>query len=61
VSVGTAVFGDPAAPVRVLGELEAALDERGFASAAAAVGFAHLDHRARADRLAPVAPEAAAS
>ena len=33
VSVGTAVFGDPSAPVRVLAELEQALDERGFASA----------------------------
>ena len=32
VSVGTAVFGDPSAPVRVLAELEQALDERGFAS-----------------------------
>ena len=58
VSVGTAVFGDPRAPVRVLAELDAALDERGFASVADAVGFAH---RAPAQRLAPVAPEAAAS
>jgi dihydroorotate dehydrogenase (NAD+) catalytic subunit len=41
VSVGTAVFGDPHAPVRVLAELEAALDERGFASLADAVGYAH--------------------
>jgi dihydroorotate dehydrogenase (NAD+) catalytic subunit len=41
VSVGTAVFGDPSAPVRVLAELEQALDERGFASVADAVGFAH--------------------
>jgi dihydroorotate dehydrogenase (NAD+) catalytic subunit len=41
VSVGTAVFGDPTAPVRVLAELEAALDERGFASLADAVGHAH--------------------
>jgi dihydroorotate dehydrogenase (NAD+) catalytic subunit len=41
VSVGTAVFGDPSAPVRVLAELEEALDERGFASVADAVGFAH--------------------
>jgi dihydroorotate dehydrogenase (NAD+) catalytic subunit len=40
VSVGTAVFGDPHAPVRVLAELEAALDERGFASLADAVGYA---------------------
>jgi dihydroorotate dehydrogenase (NAD+) catalytic subunit len=41
VSVGTAVFGDPNAPVRVLSELEQALDERGFASLADAVGYAH--------------------
>ena len=51
VSVGTAVFGDPSAPIRVLAELEAALDERGFASVADAVGFAHLDRFARAARL----------
>src|SRR5581483_2361370 len=41
VSVGTAVFGDPDAPVRVLAELEQALDERGFGSVAEAVGVAH--------------------
>jgi dihydroorotate dehydrogenase (NAD+) catalytic subunit len=41
VSVGTAVFGDPSAPLRVLAELEQVLDERGFASFADAVGFAH--------------------
>ncbi len=41
VSVGTSVFGDPTAPVRVLGELAAALTERGFARAADAVGLAH--------------------
>jgi dihydroorotate dehydrogenase (NAD+) catalytic subunit len=52
VSVGTAVFGDPSAPVRVLAELEQALDERGFASLNDAVGFAHLDKIARAGRLA---------
>jgi dihydroorotate dehydrogenase (NAD+) catalytic subunit len=45
VSVGTAVFGDPHAPVRVLAELDAALDERGFASVADAVAFAHRDER----------------
>jgi dihydroorotate dehydrogenase (NAD+) catalytic subunit len=50
VSVGTAVFGDPGAPVRVLAELEAALDERGFASLPDAVGFAHLDEFSRATR-----------
>ena len=41
VSVGTAVFGDPNAPIRVLSELEQALDDRGFASLADAVGHAH--------------------
>lgn len=50
VSVGTAVFGDPNAPIRVLDELDAALDERGFASLADAVGYAHRDP---ADRLSP--------
>ena len=41
VSVGTAVFGDPTAPIRILRELEQALDERGFASLRDAVGVAH--------------------
>jgi dihydroorotate dehydrogenase (NAD+) catalytic subunit len=41
VSVGTAVFGDPDAPMRVLRELDEALDERGFASVAEAIGHAH--------------------
>ncbi|MEP6597856.1 MAG: dihydroorotate dehydrogenase [Actinomycetota bacterium] len=51
VSVGTAVFGDPSAPVRVLQELEAALDERGFRSLGDAVGFAHLSDSERMQRL----------
>ena len=41
VSVGTSVFGDPTAPVRVLHELAAALEERGFARLSDAVGLAH--------------------
>jgi dihydroorotate dehydrogenase (NAD+) catalytic subunit len=41
VSVGTAVFGDPGAPVRVLRELAGALAERGFPSVRHAVGRAH--------------------
>jgi dihydroorotate dehydrogenase (NAD+) catalytic subunit len=41
VSVGTTVFGDPCAPVRVLRELREALDERGFARLEDAVGLAH--------------------
>jgi dihydroorotate dehydrogenase (NAD+) catalytic subunit len=61
VSVGTAVFGDPSAPIRVLAELEAALDERGFGALTDAVGFAHLDRSARVGRLVPSAEEAAAS
>ena len=41
VSVGTAVFNDPCAPVRVLRELDEALDARGFDSLRQAVGYAH--------------------
>jgi dihydroorotate dehydrogenase (NAD+) catalytic subunit len=41
VSVGTTVFGDPTAPVRVLAELEQALGERGIDRLADAVGLAH--------------------
>ncbi len=52
VSVGTAIFGDPSAPVRVLTELEQALDERGFASLSDAVGYAHQDRPRPSTRLA---------
>jgi len=47
VSVGTAVFNDPSAPVRVQRELALALEQRGFARLADAVGYAHrgLPHR----------------
>jgi dihydroorotate dehydrogenase (NAD+) catalytic subunit len=41
VSVGTTVFGDPRAPLRILDELAVALAERGFSSVAEAVGLAH--------------------
>jgi dihydroorotate dehydrogenase (NAD+) catalytic subunit len=51
------VFGDPTAPVRVLAELERALDERGFASVADAIGYAH---RPPAERLASAAAAPAA-
>ena len=57
VSVGTAVFNDPDAPMRICAELEQALDERGFASVAEAVGHAH---RAPQHRMVPSAAEAAA-
>ncbi len=41
VSVGTTVFGDPTAPVRVLAELRQALVDRGFERFSDAVGLAH--------------------
>lgn len=41
VAVGTTVFNDPSAPLRVLTELRQALAERGFAKFTDAVGFAH--------------------
>ena len=41
VSVGTAVFGDPNAPVRVLRELRSALAARGMSSLREVVGVAH--------------------
>ena len=54
VSVGTAVFGDPAAPMRVLAELERALADRGFAALRDAIGYGHLTQEERAART-PVA------
>ena len=41
VSVGTTIFNDPSAPVRVLAELRMALAERGFTRFADAIGYAH--------------------
>jgi dihydroorotate dehydrogenase (NAD+) catalytic subunit len=41
VAVGTAIFHDPRAPVRILGELRDALTARGFRRLADAVGYAH--------------------
>ena len=41
VSVGTTVFGDPSAPVRVLRELEQALAERGIDRLSDVIGLAH--------------------
>ena len=43
VSVGTAVFNDPSAPMRIQQELAAALADRGFASVSDAVSYAHRD------------------
>jgi dihydroorotate dehydrogenase (NAD+) catalytic subunit len=41
VQIGTAIFNDPSAPVRVIGELRAELARRGFGKVSDAVGFAH--------------------
>jgi dihydroorotate dehydrogenase (NAD+) catalytic subunit len=41
VSVGTAIFHDPSAPVRILRELEEELERHGFGSVTEAVGYAH--------------------
>lgn len=41
VSVGTATFNDPSAPMRVQQELQWALAERGFRSLQSAIGYAH--------------------
>ncbi|MEZ0068651.1 dihydroorotate dehydrogenase (NAD+) catalytic subunit [Streptacidiphilus sp. MAP12-20] len=41
VAVGTAIFNDPGAPLRVLDELRAALAARGFAKLTDAIGYAH--------------------
>lgn len=51
VSVGTAVFHDPSAPIRVQQELQRALGARGFARFRDAVSFAHrpVDTRTEAD------------
>lgn len=55
VSVGTVVFGDPSAPVRVLAELDALLAARGFGSVREAIGYGH---RPLSDeRVLPPAPE----
>lgn len=41
VSVGTAVFGDPTAPVRIIDELRTALAERGIKNLSDVIGRAH--------------------
>ena len=55
VSVGTAVFNDPSAPMRVQTELTAALAERGFSSLREAIGHAHrgLPHRLHSESEDP--------
>jgi dihydroorotate dehydrogenase (NAD+) catalytic subunit len=43
ISIGTATFGNPTAVTKVKNELEAILIQKGFASVAEAVGFAHRE------------------
>jgi dihydroorotate dehydrogenase (NAD+) catalytic subunit len=54
VSVGTAVFGDPMAPMRIMRELDEALDERGFDSLRDVIGLAHLTRQERAAARSPL-------
>ncbi|HVE64664.1 MAG TPA: dihydroorotate dehydrogenase [Mycobacteriales bacterium] len=53
VQVGTAVFGDPGAPARVLAELRTALATRGIDAFADAVGLAHRPPETPARSAAP--------
>jgi dihydroorotate dehydrogenase (NAD+) catalytic subunit len=60
VSVGTTVFGDPSAPVRILAELEQALAERGIERLRDVVGLAHRPPELRLPEAPdPVGDEAA--
>jgi dihydroorotate dehydrogenase (NAD+) catalytic subunit len=59
VSVGTAIFHDPHAPVRILAELREALAARGFRRLSDAVGHAHRGAGAGSGAVRPPAPEPA--
>jgi dihydroorotate dehydrogenase (NAD+) catalytic subunit len=41
VQVGTVIFNDPSAPIRIVRELRSELAARGFAKVSDAIGFAH--------------------
>jgi dihydroorotate dehydrogenase (NAD+) catalytic subunit len=47
IQVGTVIFNDPSAPIRIVHELADELAGRGFAKAADAVGLAHLARSGR--------------
>lgn len=59
VSVGTVVFGDPSAPVRVLRELATALAERGVERVSDVIGYAHRAAGHEPLREAAAAPDEA--
>jgi dihydroorotate dehydrogenase (NAD+) catalytic subunit len=52
VSVGTAVFNDPTAPIRIITELRQELAARGFSSLREAIGFAHRTAEQQAEFFA---------
>ncbi len=56
VSIGTTLFHDPTAPMRIQAELTAALAERGFPRLRDAIGFAHLTPQEQAARLGRAVP-----
>jgi dihydroorotate dehydrogenase (NAD+) catalytic subunit len=56
VSVGTAVFHDPSAPIRVLYELREALARRGFRRLSDAIGYAHRPARPSVTAVPEVGP-----
>ncbi|MFM1917401.1 MAG: hypothetical protein RJB01_916 [Actinomycetota bacterium] len=60
VSVGTAIFNDPLAPMRIHGELQEELAARGFTRLLDAVGYAHRDV-VEEDEVALVLDSASAS
>jgi dihydroorotate dehydrogenase (NAD+) catalytic subunit len=58
VSIGTTLFHDPTAPMRILDELTRALHERGFTSLREAVGYAHRDVEPQPAHGGPVETDA---
>jgi dihydroorotate dehydrogenase (NAD+) catalytic subunit len=61
VSVGTEIFHDPTAPIRILAELGDTLAARGFDSVRAAVGFAHVARAPAANAAGEVGRDAPAA
>jgi dihydroorotate dehydrogenase (NAD+) catalytic subunit len=53
VEVGTAIFNDPSAPIRVARELQQVLGDRGFDAVSDAVGHAHRNTTPVLDEPAP--------
>jgi dihydroorotate dehydrogenase (NAD+) catalytic subunit len=58
VSIGTTLFHDPTAPMRILDELTRALHDRGFSSLREAVSYAHRDGEPEPAHAGPVETDA---